>query len=62
MTFGTVAGPIREAPGIYWVAVRAAGAPRFSNPLLSSWLYLAPGVNKSVVATSWRGALRSSRT
>ncbi len=50
VTFGTVAGPLKEAPGIYWVAVRAAGAPRFSSPLLSSWLYLAPGVNKSVVA------------
>jgi len=50
VTFGTVAGPLDLKPGIYWVGIRPAGAPRYSQPVLSKWLYLGPGSNKSVVA------------
>ncbi len=50
VTYGTVAGPLEVKAGLYRVAIRAAGAPRFSTPLLKKWVWLWPGANKSVVA------------
>jgi hypothetical protein len=50
VTFGTVAGPLRLDPGIYGVFVRPAGASKYSKPILSKWLWLGSGANKSVVA------------
>jgi len=50
VTFGTVA-PLEDLkPGIYWVGIRPAGAPRFSKPVLSHWFGLFAGQSKSVVA------------
>jgi len=50
VTFGTVAGPLELRSGIYRVAIREAGAPRYSSPILSKWLWLGSGANMSVVA------------
>jgi Domain of unknown function (DUF4397) len=50
VTYGTIAGPLEVRAGLYRVAIRAAGAPRFSTPLLKKWVWLYPGANKSVVA------------
>lgn len=50
VTFGTVAGPLDLKAGIYWVGIRPANAPRYSKPVLSTWLTVRPGSNQSVVA------------
>ena len=50
VTYGTVAGPLEQQAGIYRVAVRAAGADPYSEPILKRWIWLGPGANKSVVA------------
>jgi len=50
VTFGTVAGPLDVSSGLYWIGIRPANAPRFSTPILSRWIYLWPGDNKSVIA------------
>jgi len=50
VTFGTVAGPLDLRAGIYWVGIRKANSPRYSTPILSKWLWLGDGANKSVVA------------
>lgn len=50
VTFGTVAGPLSRDAGIYWIGIRPADAPRYSTPILSKWITLWPGDNKSVVA------------
>jgi hypothetical protein len=49
VTYGTVAGPIQTSAGIYRIALRAPDAPR-STPILSKWIWLGPGADKSVVA------------
>ena len=49
VTYGTVAGPIQTSAGIYRIALRTPDAPR-STPILSKWIWLGPGGNKSVVA------------
>lgn len=49
VTYGTVAGPITTSAGIYRIALRAPDAPR-SAPILSKWIWLGQGANKSVVA------------
>jgi hypothetical protein len=50
VTYGTVAGPLEQQAGIYRVAVRAAGAGPYSEPILKRWIWLGAGANKSVVA------------
>lgn len=50
VTFGTVAGPLDLKPGFYRIAIRPAGAPQSSKPVLSTWTWLGRGDNKSVVA------------
>lgn len=50
VTYGTIAGPLRLDPGVYWIGIRPANAPRYSTPILSRWLWLEPGSNRSVVA------------
>jgi hypothetical protein len=50
VTYGTVAGPLKVDPGIYRIAIRPAGAPKYSEPVLKRWLWLGPHANKSVVA------------
>lgn len=50
VTYGTVAGPLKVDPGIYRIAIRPAGAPKYSEPVLKRWIWLGPGSNKSVVA------------
>jgi hypothetical protein len=50
VTYGTVAGPLEVDAGIYRVAIRPAGAPKYSEPVLKKWIWLGPGANKSVVA------------
>ena len=50
VTFGTVAGPLRVDPGTYRVAIRPAGAPQSSKPVLSKWVGICWGKSKSVVA------------
>jgi hypothetical protein len=49
VTYGTVAGSISTPAGIYRIALRAPDAPR-STPILSKWIWLGPGANRSVVA------------
>jgi len=50
VTYGTVAGPLTLDSGIYWIGIRPANAPRYSTPILSRWVWLWPGSNRSVVA------------
>ena len=50
VTYGTVAGPLPLDAGIYWIGIRPADAPRYSTPILSRWIWLWPGANRSVVA------------
>lgn len=50
VTYGTVAGPLELSKGLYWVGIRPADAPRYSTPILSRWVWLGEGSNKSVVA------------
>lgn len=50
VTYGTVAGPLEVKPGLYKVAIRPAGAPWSSAPVLKRWFWLGPWANRSVVA------------
>jgi hypothetical protein len=50
VTYGTVAGPLAVDSGIYRIAIRPAGAPASSEPVLKRWIWLGPNANKSVVA------------
>jgi len=50
VTYGTVSEPISLDPGLYWIGVRPDGAPRYSKPVLSKWLWLGHGADKAVVA------------
>jgi hypothetical protein len=50
VTYGTVAGPLEVRPGLYKVAIRPAGAPMSSPPVLKRWVRLGPWANRSVVA------------
>jgi hypothetical protein len=50
VTYGTVAGPLELSSGLYWVGIRPAGASRYSTPILSKWVWLSPGDNRSAVA------------
>jgi hypothetical protein len=50
VTYGTVAGPLEQKPGIYRIAIRPAGASPHSEPILKRWIWLGPGSSKSVVA------------
>lgn len=60
--FGTVAGPLEVRPGLYHAAIRPADAPRWSKPVLSSWVLVTPRSNQSLVAhLSEAGAPRLSR-
>ena len=50
VTFGTIAGPLQVSKGHYRVAIRPAGAPWSSEPILSKWIWLWGGADRSVVA------------
>jgi len=50
VTFGTIAGPLEVPKGLYRVAIRPAGAKWSSKPVLSKWVWLWGGSNRSVVA------------
>ena len=62
VTFGTVAGPLDVKPGIYRAAIRPAGAPSSTRPVLERWFVVFPGSNQSIVAhLSESGAPRLSQ-
>jgi hypothetical protein len=48
--YGDVVDALPVDAGIYWIGIRAAGSPRYSTPILSRWVWMWPGSNKSVVA------------
>jgi hypothetical protein len=50
VTYGTVSDPIRLDAGLYWIGIRPDGAPRYSKPVLSKWIWLGSGADKAVVA------------